>query len=274
MLLWLLNEMRHAPPRVKDGQRFWAWREHKRIAALPHLARLGTPLWETKFGVEVQNLQLLIDEWLATGNAMDGGHHPIARDLTRAPKAAAAVKAFFHKATLQLVPDKDGVCLDFGKNPQFGLDDTADPTIAFSGLMMTEWKRKLAKCCTPKCGCYFELSHWNREYPRGTLCPDCQRAASQSSALVGTKEKRQEAAQQLYRLAAQWLTQKRLSNSEWHLDRKIKDRIAEHLTKQISRQRNLRAVYDAGQRNGAVTERWVSRITNILGINDAIRSLK
>ncbi len=273
-LLRLLNKMRDAPPRVSDGKRFWALRERKRIAALPAMAPLGTPLWQTKLGAELQNLQLLIDEWLATGDAIHGGHYPAARDLTKAPKATAAVKSFFQKTTPKLIPDKDGVCLDFGRGPQFALDNTADATVAFSGLMMTEWKKKLAKCWKPECGRYFELSHWNREYPRGTLCPQCQRAASQNSALVGTKEKREEAAEQLYRLAAEWLIQKGLGKSEWHLDHKTKGRIADYLTKQIKRQRELRAVYDVGNRNCEVTDRWVSRTKNILGINDAIRSRK
>jgi hypothetical protein len=207
-------------------------------------------------------LRILVDEWLATGRNSDGTECPGSRNLTKTHKGIAAVRGFLGNNLARLEPSKNGLELVV-----FGGGDAGDQ---FTRLMLSEWRHRLAKCRA--CCRYFELSHQNRVYERGTLCAGCMRKSSLQSAVSSTKTRREAAAKTLYRLAAEWVLKRAPGNPEWHADQKIKDKLAKHLNEQINRKPYLASIYNSGGRNG-ITAIWIARTKNLQGIKDAMRAL-
>ncbi len=214
-------------------------------------------------------LRLYVDEWLQTG-LTEGLENPSSRDLLKAPNACAAVRRFGEKA-VQLAPSGKGLQLRFPivqgghsiRPPEAAIDA---PDRLFSLFMLCDWRMRLAKCRRAGCGRYFELKHWNREYKRGTVCPQCQRLRSLESAISSTSKARKAGEAELYRMAARHFKKKLLTTTEWYRDQRFKARIVSFLNEQIKRSDTLKRAYPR-----EITCKWLSWSKNRNAIEKAAR---
>lgn len=212
-------------------------------------------------------LRMYVDEWLDTGVRDDGVEDPRTRDLTKAPNACYAVRAFAGKQRLWLEPASDGLYLRFPSEREgrgiAALGDSAmdQANRLFSLFFLCDWRLRLAKC--RRCGDYFELNHWNREYKRGTACGRCARVRS---AVFSTSRAREQAETELHRLVARRFGKRIVKSPDWHRDPKLRSAIIGFVNQQIAKRHGLLSVY-----RHSLTGKWLSWSKNRDGIERAAK---
>lgn len=240
-----LNRLRDHPQRVFRGR----------------LIVYGTPDAPVLMNAQ---LRLYVDQWLDTG-VKDGVEDPRTRDLTKAPDACYAVRAFTSKRSFSLHPASDGLYLEFPSEREsrgIAIDSGLDQANRlFSLFLMCDWRLKLAKC--KRCGVYFELKQCNREYPRGAACPGCARVRS---AVLSTFEARKQAESELYHLIARRFGKHIAEQPNWHRDVKLRTKIVDSLNRRIAKRNKLASVYERG-----LTDKWLSWAKNRDGIEEAVK---
>ena len=95
------------------------------------------------------------------------------------------------------------------------------------GIILSESKDCLCKCRYSPCGRYFLLEKPRRSYRHGTFCTREHQGAF--SARERTRELRELIKDDLIERAAKWLLQKRVRDSGWQHDGKLKERVASEL---------------------------------------------
>jgi hypothetical protein len=235
-------------------------------------ASLGNALRSHSATVSVgAQLRLYVDEWLDTGMNTQGEETPKERDLTKAGSACAAVYRFASKQRLRLEPTHDGLILELSSELGNGGIAPPAPSIdlpdrLFAWFCLCAWKRSLAKCRRAECGRYFELKHWNRTYKRGALCPECQRARSQETAVLSTSKARKQAESELYRRAAKQFGKRIAKEPNWYRDPKVRTEVIDFLNQQINNSDSLLTVYRRW-----LTGKWLSWSKNRDGIERAAK---
>lgn len=212
-------------------------------------------------------LRFYVNEWLETGRRADGVEDPRARNLLKAYWACWAVQ----RLSAQFEPATDGLVLRFPEVPQVGLAGSLDPlgdaNRFFALFQLSPWRYTIAECRT--CRTYFELNHWNRAYKSGTLCKDCARSKRSESAARSTKQARESAERELYRVAAERFA-KRVTEPGWSRNAELRSAIVAHLNLQIAGSDLLKAVYQVGTRFG-ISAKWLAWAKNRRGIERAVK---
>jgi hypothetical protein len=234
-------------------------REPSSVGKLMRQSTSARPEWELPDSlVRGARLRQLVDEWIATGFASDGGDSPQRRNLTRATEALAAVRecAATNPCKLHFLEKAAELVVVVGVPPaSFGPNFTdrlwgplTDADRIFTSMMTSEWRYTVCKC--RRCGIYFIPSKLRRSYRHGTFCS--REHQRDSSAAACTNERRTRAQKALIDFAAGWLL-KRSKNHRWQEDKSLKVSLAAFISAEIA----LRPDLQVNQQEIRVN--WVTR---------------
>ena len=207
---------------------------------LPPEWKLPSPL------VTVARLRQLVDEWIATGFASDGGDSPRQRELIRARGAFAAVKACAatNPCKLHFLEKAAELVVVVGVPPAWSGPNLIDPLGGaigeadriFTSMMTSEWKNTVCKCRL--CGRYFVRKKLRRSYRHGVFCTrEHQRHAS---AAACTSNRRLAATRELIDYAANWLLKQSVKDRRWQDNAALKYALAGAISVKLERTPSLR----------------------------------
>lgn len=181
------------------------------------------------------HLRSYVDDWLDTGRRADGTEEVEKRDLTRASSAYLAFLHYVENAppTYDRTRDPVGIRVTIadragylGVVSNFFDAQITEAQRLFSGIVQSDWKHRLCKCRSPRCGVYFLHPKPRRSYRRGTFCPDHARHAV---AVACVHESRSRDLETLINAAARSLRARKSLGPDWLGDKVLKRELAREL---------------------------------------------
>jgi hypothetical protein len=207
-------------------------------------------------GLLSAKLRRYVDPWLDTGISKDGTEEPSRRTLRDMPYMA--VQLYMEKYPPYVGLYERGLEVRLGET--LGLPNAPEQLLEsielnaqrlFTGLIASDWNGRFGKCRHPACGRYFVRTKLRRTYKRGLFC--CREHQALASATVCTKKSRTAAHHGLIALAAKQLMERGVKNDQWKTDGRAKRRLAQAVSKCITKSPTLRVNRQRVQLN------WITR---------------